>query len=57
MLYPSELQPLVTRLLHFYYDTRLDRPHGLSIMLWNSMNANEKDYLSESTQRTGTEVS
>jgi hypothetical protein len=57
MLYPSELQPLATRLLHFYYNTRLDRSHGLSIRLWNSMNANEKDHLSESTQRTGTEVS
>ena len=25
MLYPSELQPLVTRLLHFYEDARLGR--------------------------------
>ncbi len=29
MLYPSELQPLVTRLLHFYGDARLDRSASL----------------------------
>src|SRR6267143_4105684 len=43
MLYPSELQPLIKRLLHFYYNAPLDSSVGLSKKFSNSMISNEKD--------------
>ena len=53
MLYPSELQPLINRLLQIYYNAPFARSSGHSKNFLNSMNTNEKDYLSESTQNTG----
>jgi len=57
MLYPSELQPLIKRLLHFYYNAPSDSSFGLSIKLWNSMNLNEKDKHCENELRTEAKVS
>jgi hypothetical protein len=42
MLYPSGLQPLVKRLLHFYYNASPDSFFGRSTKFSNAMNLNEK---------------
>jgi hypothetical protein len=57
MLYPSELQPLIKRLLHFYYNAPPDSSFGLSIKFSNSMNSNEKDKHRANALRRGTKVS
>jgi hypothetical protein len=57
MLYPSELQPLIKRLLHFYYNAPLDWSIGLSKKFSNSMISNEKDNNRENNFRPGTAVS
>jgi hypothetical protein len=57
MLYPSELQPLIKRLLHFYYTAPLDWSIGLSKKFSNSMISNEKDNHRENNLRPGTAVS
>ena len=57
MLYPSELQPLVKRLLHFYYNAPSDSSSGNSTKFSNSLNSNEKDNHRESNLRPGTAVS
>jgi hypothetical protein len=49
--------PLINRLLQIYYNAPFAWSSGLSMNFLNSMNTNEKDYISESTQRTGTRVS
>jgi hypothetical protein len=57
MLYPSELQPLIKRLLHFYYNAPVDSSVGLSKMFSNSMKSNEKDNHCENNLRPGIAVS
>ena len=57
MLYPSELQPLFKRILHFYYNAPLDSPSGLSAKSSNALISKEKDNHCETELRIGTEVS
>jgi hypothetical protein len=56
MLYPSELQPLINRLLQIYYNSPFARSSGRSKNFLNSLNTNEKDCLAQSTQNTGASV-
>ena len=56
MLYPSELQPLIKRLLHFYNNASLDWSIGLSKRFSNSIISNEKDNNRENALRPGTAV-
>lgn len=57
MLYPSELQPLIKRLLHFYCNAPLDWSIGLSKKFSNSMISNEKDDHCENNLRPEIAVS
>jgi hypothetical protein len=57
MLYPSELQPLINRLLQIYYNALFAQSPGHSKNLLNFMNINKKDYLAESPQSIGARVS
>jgi hypothetical protein len=57
MLYPSELQPLIKRVLRFYYNAPLDSSVGLSKKFSNSMILNERDNNRENNLRPGTAVS
>jgi hypothetical protein len=57
MLYPSELQPFIKRVLRFYYNAPLDSSVRLSKKFSNSMISNEKDINRESDLRPGTAVS
>jgi len=57
MLYPSELQPLIKRLLRFYYNAPSGWLSSFSIKFSNSMSSNEKDNHRRSKLRMGTEVS
>jgi hypothetical protein len=57
MLYPSELQPRVNRLLHFYYNVRRCWSFRLSRKRSNPMNSKEKDNVGQNELRARTEVS
>ena len=56
MLYPSELQPLFKRILHFYYNAPLDSPFGLSAKSPKSLISKEKNNHCETELGTGTKV-